>query len=440
MSAPREFFGSRLGFILAAAGSAIGLGNIWRFPYQVADGGGAAFVVLYLFMTVLIGIPMMVAEFILGRRTRSSPIGALRAAGGNAWVPLGFLFVITPLLILAYFSVVAGWTLRYTLDALVGFSPSPSERYAEVSSGWPAVQNHLLMMAVTIAVVIVGVRKGIERAAFVLMPTLAILLIGLAAWAFTLEGSGPGYSFYLTPSIEDLFDPTVIKQAASQAFLSLSVGMGIMLTYGSYISKRENLGREAIVVSFSDFSVAFVGGLVVFPVIFALGLSEEVQGATLGALFISLPGAFAEMGTLGRVIGFSFFLALVIAALTSSVSLLEVGVASIIDEFAVSRRTATLTVGLAVAAVGIIPAMSQGALGVLDEVAGEFLVVVGVLGMSFVVGWVMKDPLSELQEGASPLFRRMARGAIFTIRYVIPPLVAVIVWFSLRDTLALMFG
>ncbi len=440
MSAPRELFGSRLGFILAAAGSAIGLGNIWRFPYQVADGGGAAFVVLYLLMTVLIGIPMMAAEFVVGRRTRSSPIGALRAAAGTAWVPLGFLFVVTPLLILAYFSVVSGWTLRYTLDALVGFSPAPAERYAEVAGGWPAIQNHLIMMAITIAVVMVGVRKGIERAAFVLMPTLALLLIGLAVWAFTLEGSGPGYSFYLTPSIEDLFDPTVIKQAASQAFLSLSVGMGIMITYASYISKRENLGREAIVVSLSDFSIAFIGGLVVFPVIFALGLSEEVQGATLGALFISLPAAFAEMGTLGRVVGFSFFLALVIAALTSSVSLLEVGVASIMDEFAVSRRTAALTAGLAVAAIGVIPAMSPNSLAVLDKVAGEFLVVAGVLGMSLVVGWVMKDPLSELREGASPLFRRIAPGAIFTIRYIVPPLVAVVVWFSLRDTFVLLFG
>ena len=216
--------------------------------------------------------------------------------------------------------------------------------------------------------------------------------------------------------------------------------MGIMITYGSYLPKREDVGREAVVVSFSDFSIAFVGGLVVFPVIFALGLSAEVQGATLGALFISLPGAFVEMGTVGRVVGFSFFLALVVAALTSSVSLLEVGVSSLIDEFAVSRRTAALTAGLAVAALGIVPAMSQSALGVLDEVVGEFLVVVGVLGMSFVVGWVMKDPLSELRESASPLFRRMAPGAIFTIRYIVPPLVAVIAWLSLRDTLALVFG
>lgn len=440
MTASREVFGSRLGFILAAAGSAIGLGNIWRFPYQVADGGGAAFVVLYLFMTLLIGIPVMIAEFLVGRRARSSPVGALRSVAGRAWVPLGFLLVLTPLLILAYFSVVAGWTLQYTIDAVVGFSQSPAERYADVSGGWTAVQNHFLMMAVTIAVVMAGVHKGIERAALVLMPTLALLLLGLAMWAFTLEGAGPGYAFYLTPSLADLFDATVLTQAASQAFLSLSVGMGIMITYASYISKRDNVAQEAIVVSLADFSVAFVGGLVVFPVIFALGLSEEVQSATLGALFISLPGAFAEMGTLGQSVGLAFFLALVVAALTSAVSLLEVGVASLIDTFALSRRAATLMAGLAVAVVGAVPALVPGALAVIDKVAGEFLVVAGVLGVSVAAGWVMRDPLSELREGASPLFRRIAPGAIFTIRYVVPPLVAIIAWFSLRDTLALLFG
>ncbi len=440
MSRPREFFSSRLGFVLAAAGSAIGLGNIWRFPYQAADGGGAAFVVLYLFMTLLIGIPMMAAEFIVGRRTRLSPIGALRTIGGRGWVPLGFLFAITPLLILSYFSVVAGWTFRYAIDAVVGFSASPAERYAEVATGLTAIQNHLILMAITIGVVMAGVHKGIERAAVLLMPTLALLLVGLAVWAMSLPGSGPGYSFYLQPSLDNLLDPNVVKQAASQAFLSLSVGMGIMVTYASYLSKQESIGREAIVVSFSDFAVAFIGGLVVFPVIFALGLSDEVSTATMGALFISLPGAFAEMGILGQVVGFLFFLALVVAGLTSAFSLLEVGVASIMDEFGLTRKTAALTAGSVPAVLGVFPAMSQNTLGVLDKVASELFVVGGVLGMSLLVGWAMKDPLSELQEGASPFFRRVAPGAIFTIRYIVPPLIAVIGWFVLKDTIAVVFG
>ena len=425
---------------MAAAGSAVGLGNIWRFPYQTAEGGGAAFVVLYLLMTMLIGVPMMAAEFIVGRRTRLSPVGALRAIGGRRWVPLGFLYVVTPLLILSYFSVVAGWTLRYAVDALIGFSASPAERYAEVSSGLPAIQNHLALMAITVAVVIMGVRKGIERAAVVMMPTLAVLLVGLAVWALTLRGGASGYAFYLKPSFADLLNPTIVKQAASQAFLSLSVGMGIMVTYASYLSKRENIGQEALVVSFSDFAVAFIGGLVVFPVIFALGLSEEVSGATMGALFISLPGAFVELGALGQVVGFAFFFTLVVAGLTSSVSLLEVGVASIMDETGMTRRAATLTAGLIAATIGLLPAISQNALGVLDKVAGELFVVAGVLGMSLLVGWVMKDATAELTEGASPLFRRVGPGLIFTIRYVVPPVVAVVLWFSLKDTFVLLFG
>ncbi len=321
----REFFRTRLGFVLAAAGSAVGLGNMWRFPYQAAEGGGAAFVVLYLAMTFVLGVPLMIAEFIAGRRTRRSPIGALRAVAGRRWLPLGVLFVITPLLILSYFSVIAGWTLRYALDALFGFSPQPAKRYAEIATGAPAILYHLVLMAITVGVVATGVRQGIERMALVLMPTLFLLLAGLAVWASTLAGSRQGYAFFLRPSASSLLDPAVIQQAASQAFLSLSVGMGVMITYGSYLRRRENVGAQAVVVCLSDFSVAFVGGLVVFPVIFALGFSEQISASTMGALFISIPGAFLEMGAAGQLVGFVFFLALAVAGLTSSVSLLAKG-------------------------------------------------------------------------------------------------------------------
>ena len=191
MEKNREFFGTRLGFVLAAAGSAV------------------------------------------GRRSRLSPVGALRKLGGVRWVPLGWLLVFTPLVILAYFSVVCGWSLRYALDALGGLPASPAERYAEVSTGLPAIEFHLVLMAVTILIVMAGVRKGIERAGLILMPTLFVIVIGLALWAATLSGSGQGYSFYLRPSLDALLSPAVFQQAASQAFLSLSVGMGIMITYGS---------------------------------------------------------------------------------------------------------------------------------------------------------------------------------------------------------------
>ncbi len=436
----REHFGTRLGFVLAAAGSAVGLGNMWRFPYQAAEGGGAAFVVLYIFLTFLIGVPVMAGEFALGRRTGGSPINALRAVGGPWWTPLGLLFVLTPLLILAYFSVVSGWTLRYALDALLGTSAAPAERFAEVSTGAAAIQYHLIVMAITIGIVMGGIRKGIERAGLILMPTLFALLLGLAVWATTVEGSGPGYSFYLQPSLSALLDPVVFQQAASQACLSLSVGMGVMITYGSYAPERSDLGQQAVTVSLSDFSVAFIGGLVVFPVIFALGLSDQVGASTMGALFISLPGAFAEMGSAGRYVGVAFFLALLVAGITSLISLLEVVTASIIDGLGARRRTATLAAGGLAAAVGVLPALSQGALGVLDQLAGELLVIIGALGICVLVGWRMRRPVDELRAGASARFARAAPGAIVLLRYVVPLVLLVILWLSLRRFVEMITG
>ncbi len=431
---PREIFGSRAGFVMAAVGSAVGPGNMWRFSYRTAEGGGAAFVLLYLAMTLLIGVPMMVAEFGVGRRARLSSVGALRSIGGVAWVPLGYLFLLTSLLIVAYLSVITGWTIRYALDGLVvGYSTTPGARYAEVSTGSTAVLFHILIMGVTTGIVWLGVKKGIARASLILMPVLFLILTSLAVWAATLDGAGPGYAFYLTPSVSSLMDPLVIQGAASQAFFSLSVGMGIMLTYGSYLSGSENLGREALIVSIADFAVAFIAGLVVFPVIFALGLSGEMTESTMGTLFISLPGAFREMGAIGRVVGVAFFVALAVASITSTVSLLEVVAAVGIDEFKLTRRTAAVLAGVLAAGIGVFAALSGDVLGVLDKVAGEFFVVVGVLGMSLFFGWRMTEPAREVSGGVSPVIARFVPALIFLIRYVIPPLLAVLAWVAFRD-------
>lgn len=426
---------------MAAVGSAVGPGNMWRFPYQTADGGGAAFVLLYLGMTFLIGIPIMVAEFGVGRTTRLSSIGALRSTGGRGWVPVGYLYVLTSLLIVSYLSVIAGWTTRYALDGMLhGFSSEAGARFAEVSTGPTAVAFHLLVMALTIGIVVLGIKRGIERICLVLMPILFLILISLAVWASTLDGAGPGYAFYLTPSISALKDPTVLQGAASQAFFSLSVGMGIMITYGSYISKHENLSRAALIVSLSDFSIAFVAGLVVFPVIFALGLSGQVTESTLGTLFISLPGAFFEMGAVGRMVGVGFFVALLVASITSMVSLLEVVASAAIDEFGLQRKTAALVAGALAAVLGVVSATTNGALGVFDQVAGDFFVVVGVLAMSLLVGWRMNEPVKEIATGATEFTARLVPGAVFLVRYVIPPLLAILAIVALRDTVRSFFG
>ena len=432
----REFFATRPGFVLAAAGSAVGLGNMWRFSYQAAEGGGAAFVVLYVMMTFLIGVPIMASEFVIGRRSGRSPIGAYRSLGGAVWVPVGYLAVLAPLVILAYFSVISGWTLLYAIDALSGFAGEPDMRFAEISSGPSAVLYHLILMGVTTAIVFRGIRKGIERVSLILMPVLLVLLIGLVAWAYSLPGSEQGYSFYLKPSLESLADPSVIKQAATQAFLSLSVGMGVMITYASYLDHGHDLSQEAVSVSMFDFSVAFLGGLVVFPVIFALGLSGEVGESTIGALFISIPAAFVEMGIVGQVVGLIFFFALLVAGLTSSISLLEVVVASFMDEVKLSRGKSALIAGAIAAAVGIMPANSQSVLGIMDKFASEIFVVAGALGSVLLAGWVLKDPLSELRTGVSSFFARIVPGLMFVIRYLAPAFITIILWFTLRDAIA----
>jgi len=434
----REVFGSRLGFILAAVGSAVGLGNMWRFPYQVAEGGGAAFVLLYIVMTLLVGLPLMFAEFTVGRGEKLSPIGALGSAGGRSWKPLGYLFVLTGLIILSYYSVIAGWTVRYAIEGILsGFAQNPGDHFQSIATGMPAIVYHLAFMTVTISIVMVGVEKGIERAALLLMPVLFLILLGLAFWGSTLGGAGEGYSFYLAPSLDALMDPRVVQSAAAQAFFSLSLGMGAMLTFASYLSRDDNLPQEGTIIAASDFGVAFLAGLVVFPVIFALGLSGEVGQSTVGALFISLPGAFVSMGAIGRLVGVLFFLALTVGALTSAISLLEVVTASLIDEFGAKRKAAALTAGVVITVLGLAPATSLDLLGVVDKVAGELFLVLGGFGMCLLVGWTMKDPVAELTRGASPAFASFGRTVLGLVKWVAPTIIVFVLYFTIIDTVQL---
>lgn len=442
-SIQREVFGTRLGFVLAAVGSAVGLGNMWRFPYRVSEGGGAAFVLLYVGMTLIVGIPLMLCEFSVGRRTRLSPIGAFKKEGGGAWPLVGFLGVLTGFLILSYYSVIAGWVVRYGIEGILGgFRADPGAHFNEVTTGFSPIVYHLGFMAATITIVAVGVEKGIEKASLVLMPLLFTIVLGLAIWAATLPGASEGYSFYLAPSMSELLDPTTFAEAAGQAFFSLSLGMGAMLTFASYLSRHENLNREATTIAFSDFAVAFVAGLVVFPVIAALALESQVSSSTVGALFIALPGAFNEMGTIGRIVGVAFFFALTVGAITSAVSLLEVVTASMIDEFKIHRKSAAIGAGVLIALVGLIPAESLDALGVLDSVT-EWFLAVGALCVTLFVGWRMKDPKKEMLDGASGFFAAVVPAMLFFVRFVMPPIIAFVVFHSGRNawnTISTTFG
>jgi neurotransmitter:Na+ symporter, NSS family len=436
----RELWGSRIGFLLAAVGSAVGLGNMWRFSYATAEHGGAAFVLFYIVLTFLIGIPVMIAEFGLGRSTRRSPIGALRAAGGAAWIPLGFLFVSAGFLILAYYSVIAGWVTRYAVEALTSpFPPNAGEYFEAVSSGVAPVLYHLAFMAIVVFIVAGGVKSGIERVSKLMMPLLALIMIGLAVWAATLVGAGEGYRFYLTPSFEELLSLETIAAASGQAFFSLSLGMGAMLTYASYLPRSANLPRESTIVALSDFGVAFIAGLVVFPVIFALGLQAAVGESTVGALFISLPGAFQAMGTTGHVVGALFFVALFIGAITSGVSLLEVVTASVIDETSISRRTAALVTGGIIAVLGIGPAMSLDVLGAMDAIASDVFLPLGGLALALLVGWGPPSRRIEaFTEGSSGFVRSIIGGWVWTIRIVVPPFLIIVLSQTIPAALAAM--
>ncbi|MEX0692665.1 MAG: sodium-dependent transporter [Gemmatimonadales bacterium] len=415
----RDAWGTRAGFLLAAVGSAVGLGNMWRFAYKASEGGGAAFVLVYLAIVALVGIPLMTSEFVVGRMTQLSPARALRQLGGKAWAPLGVLFVFCGLGILAYYSVIAGWTMRYALDAIRNAIPSDTAGYfGAVSQGTNALLFHIAFMAITIFVVARGVKKGLERASLIMMPLLFLILIGLAIWATTLEGGGAGYAYYLKPQLADVFNTTILAQAAGQAFFSLSLGMGALMTYASYLTSKENLGREAATVALSDFGVAFVSGLIVFPVMFAFSL-QNPGDSTVGALFITLPAGFEQLGRTGDFVDTAFFVMLFFAALTSAISLLEVVVSAIVDSWGWARAKAAWVAGTAIAALGALAAYNTTFLGNMDALVGNFLLIVGGFFTAILVGYkILPQADAELAMGLDNVAARKAWAAL--VRYVVP--------------------
>jgi NSS family neurotransmitter:Na+ symporter len=446
MAGSREQWNSKAGFLLAAVGSAVGLGNMWRFSYMTAEGGGAAFVALYLGFTAVVGLPIMLAELTLGRGSGKSPIQALahfsqkaaggsqNAAGGAAWKALGVVFVAAGFLILSYYGVIAGWTVRYAGEALMGFGADTGAHFGEISAGLEAFLYHVAFMAVTIWIVFGGVGRGIERVALVAMPSLFVLVVGIALYASTLDGASAGYAYYLNADFANVLSDQVIVDAAGQAFFSLSLGMGAILTYASYLGRDNDLPTESVIIAVSDFGVAFLAGLMVFPLIFALGLQGDVGGSTIGALFVALPKAFASMGGAGQVVGFLFFVALVVGALTSAISLLEVVVSAGMDGLGWERPRATLVMGAAATAMGAFSAASTDVLGVLDGVANNLFLVGGGLGLAVFVGWVMKNPVDEAADGSQ--WRRFWLGAwLNLLRFAVPAVLVWVLWKSVPSTL-----
>ncbi|MDG2051618.1 MAG: sodium-dependent transporter [Myxococcota bacterium] len=442
-NAEREQWSTSFGFVAAAVGSAVGLGNMWRFSYLTAEKGGAAFVGLYLIFTLLVGLPILLAEMTIGRGASRSPVLALEHYGGRSWRLLGVLFVLTGFLILSYYSVIAGWTLRYAGELLWhGVPLNPGDHFSQVSQGWPAFLFHVSFMALTMAIVAGGVKRGIERVSVIAMPVLFVFVCGLALYAATLSGSEAGYAYYLNANFTNALSMDVVVSAAGQSFFSLSLGMGAMLTFASYLSRQSDLPREAIRIAAADFGVAFVAGLMVFPIVFALGVEGDVSESTLGALFVALPEAFSSMGLVGRFVGVIFFVALIVGALTSAISLLEVVVSAAVDGWAWSRGRAVIVAGGLITLIGSFAAWDLALLDAMDQVANNILLLLGALLLSVFVGWVMKNAETELAQGAGRL--NWVGVWRFLLRWWVPIVLLFVLFHSVPKTLSnvrnLVFG
>jgi NSS family neurotransmitter:Na+ symporter len=400
-----------MGFVLAAAGSAVGLGNIWKFPYITGVNGGGAFVLIYLVCIALVGLPVMAAEILLGRASQKSPVGAFRALGGGRWIVVGWLGVVCGFVILSYYSVVAGWALHYTwlsvTGQIVGLGPEGVGPVfnALFESNSLNLFWHVVFMILTIAVILGGVGRGIERWARILMPTLFGLMLILLANSFTMDGFAQGFDFVFGFHTENLTRAGVLE-ALGHAFFTLSLGMGAMLTYGSYLRKNDDIVSASVAISALDTALALTASLALFPIIFTFGMEP---GAGPGLVFVSIPIALSQMAG-GSFFSAVFFFLLVFAALTSAVSLLEVATSYLIDEKGWSRRKAALTAGGVIVVAGIPSALSGGTalfgstfaatigqgrnwFDTFDYLASNWLLPLGGLGIALFTAWRLDDAI-----------------------------------------------
>ena len=360
----RGSFNTRLGFILAASGSAVGLGNIWKFPFEVSNGGGAAFLIMYLMFCFILCFPVIVSEIAIGRNTKKNAIGAFNEMGKREWNFIGKMGVLCGVLILSFYTIVAGWVLGYVIEMISGnFSISDNFGYY-VNDTSNVLFYSVLFMVITAFIVSKGVEKGIEKAAKILMPSLIIIILLLIIYALTLPNSIDGIIFYLVPDFSQI-NLTVAGNALGQAFFSLSLGMGMLITYGSYIDKNNNIINSAALITLTDVGIAFLAGLIIFPFVFSSGI--ETQGGP-GLIFQVFPKIFEGLGPLtGTVIGSTFFILLSFAAITSTVSLLEVPVSYLVDEYKVERKYSVWIVAFIILLIGIPSALSQGKIVFFSE-------------------------------------------------------------------------
>ncbi len=442
VSGERDSFSSKFGVIAAAAGSAIGLGNIWRFPYVAGQNGGGAFLLVYLLFVAAIGIPVMMSEFVIGRSAQLNPVGAFKKiAPGKKWYLIGLLGVVSAFIILAFYTVVAGWTLEYLVQSVkwmilydqIGFRDMDAEaarffftnHFESFKSGiWRPVIWFVLMMFFTGYIVISGVKNGIEKYSKILMPLLLLILLILVIRSLTLEGAREGVMFLFKPDFSIIREAPlkIIGEALGQAFFSLSIGMGTLITYGSYIGRKESLANTAVSVALADTVVAVVAGLAIFPAVFAFGISPD-SGPDL--VYITLPVIFQNMSG-GLIWAFMFFLLLCFAALTSTISVLEVIVAYFSEQLSMTRKKATILAMVSVGFLGILCTVSGDLFGLFNA-SPDLMLPLGGFFIVIFIGWFLSKDITKGELSSDGRYKTgYSRLFMFLVKFVAPLAIALL--------------
>lgn len=439
----RDSFGSRFGALVAMAGSAVGLGNLWRFPYLVGENGGAAFIIIYVILCFFICLPIFMSEFIIGRRSQKNAYSAFRdLSGGSAWRWVGLFTIIVPLIVLSYYSVIGGWSVEYLLKSITfsftgGESQSAlSTMFSDfVSSAWGPLLVHTGFLLVTTLIVMVGIKDGIEKFSKVMMPMLFFIVIGIAIYSMTLPGAKAGLDYLFNPDFSKI-NGKAIAAALGQAFFSLSLGFGTIMTYASYVDKKENPLFQSVATASSDLMFALVAGMAIMPAVFAFGISPQTGP---GLVFETLPYVFGQMPA-GGFIAILFFLALLVAAVTSSISMLEVGAAYLVEEKKISRIWACVILFAICWVVGAVCSLSFGPLSHIkidggnifdffDTLSSNILMTLGSLLTVLFVGWRLKktDVYDEFTNGGTLSTNARIFGVLwFLIRYICPLAILII--------------
>ena len=439
----RDSFGSRFGALVAMAGSAVGLGNLWRFPYLVGENGGAAFIIVYIVFVFLICLPIFISEFVIGRRSQKNAYAAYRdLSGGSAWRWVGMFTIIVPLVVLSYYSVIGGWSVDYLLKSLTfSFTGDVQQSVFHtmftdfVSSTWAPLWTHTAFLLATTLIVIVGIKDGIEKFSKVMMPLLFFIVVAIAVYSLTLPGSSAGLDYLFNPDFSKITGKACAA-ALGQAFFSLSLGFGTIMTYASYVDKKENILFQSTATAVSDLMFALIAGVAIMPAVFAFGLNPQ---SGPGLVFETLPYVFGQMPA-GGIVAILFFLALLVAALTSSISMLEVAVAYLVEEKKFSRIGACMLLFAICWVVGALCSLSFGPLShiqiaggnifdFLDSMSSNILMTIGSLLTVIFVGWRLKktDVYDEFTNGGTLSRNAKLFGVLwFLIRYVCPLAIAAI--------------